>query len=110
MSNQLESALARLGESKVQLSNLLCRIQRDGGHYEGEHGTEKAVEDADAIVAKLNADADELAEERATVAQMLELLMEAPELNMSNYTEEEVSALNNAVIEAVAIARAERKP
>ena len=29
------------------------------------------------------------------------ILTEAPELNMSNYTDEEASALNDAVIEAV---------
>lgn len=37
------------------LSNLLARIHRDGGHYEAEHGTDKAVADADDKVAPLNA-------------------------------------------------------
>ena len=37
------------------LSNLLARIHRDGGHYEAEHGTKRAVDDADTKVAKLNA-------------------------------------------------------
>lgn len=40
------------------LSNLLARIHRDGGHYEAEHGTDKAVADADARVAMLNVMAD----------------------------------------------------
>jgi len=34
------------------LSNLLARIHRDGGHYEQQHGTEKAVADADELVAR----------------------------------------------------------
>ena len=37
------------------LSNLLARIHRDGGHYEAEHGTAKAVADADVIVANMYA-------------------------------------------------------
>jgi hypothetical protein len=40
------------------MSNLLARIHRDGGHYESEHGQTKAVDDADLIVAKLNALSD----------------------------------------------------
>jgi hypothetical protein len=40
------------------MSNLLARIHRDGGHYESEHGQIKAVDDADLIVAKLNALSD----------------------------------------------------
>lgn len=38
-----------------QVSNLLARIHRDGGHYESEHGRSKAINTADLIVAKLNA-------------------------------------------------------
>ena len=33
-----------------QLGNLLAIIHRDGGHYESEHGTEKACEDAETAV------------------------------------------------------------
>lgn len=40
------------------LLNLLARIHRDDGHYESEHGQIKAVDDADLIVAKLNALSD----------------------------------------------------
>lgn len=36
-----------------QLADLLARIHRDGGHYQDEHGTDKAVKDADKIVAEL---------------------------------------------------------
>ena len=32
---------------KALLSNLLARLHRDGGHYEAEHGTAKAVIDAE---------------------------------------------------------------
>lgn len=45
-------------EAKRHLGNLLARIHRDGGHYEEEHGTEKAVKDADHIVAQLYTDVE----------------------------------------------------
>lgn len=41
--------------SQYQLSSLLARIHRDGGHYEAENGTTEAIIDADLIVANLNA-------------------------------------------------------
>lgn len=41
------------------LSNLLARIHRDGGHYEAEHGTEKAVAEAEKRIAELNGGAME---------------------------------------------------
>jgi len=41
-----------------EMSNLLARIHRDGGHYEAEHGRHKSVIAADLIVAKLNALSD----------------------------------------------------
>lgn len=47
------------------LSNLLCRIHGDGGHYEAEHGTDKAVVDADIKVANDHARLSEY--ERQTV-------------------------------------------
>lgn len=37
------------------IGNLLARIHRDGGHYQNDHGTLKAAEDADLIVATLYA-------------------------------------------------------
>lgn len=55
--NAFRKAIDAAG-AKQQLSNLLARIHRDGGHYEAEHGTDKAVDDADTIVANLNAAAD----------------------------------------------------
>lgn len=53
-----------------QLSNLLARIHRDGGHYEHEHGTAKAVEDADKIIADLYGQVEEL---RCALEQSLKL-------------------------------------
>jgi hypothetical protein len=47
---------------KRDLKNLLARIHRDGGQYVAEHGQDKAVADADLIVADLNADRDSLAQ------------------------------------------------
>lgn len=63
--NNAELAVAGVVRGEVQtdtcverhLMNLLARIHRDGGHYVAEHGLEKAVADADAIVARLNAEA-----------------------------------------------------
>lgn len=46
----------------THLSNLLARIHRDGGHYEAEHGTEKAVAEADKRIAELNGAQSELEE------------------------------------------------
>lgn len=37
---------------KVALSNLLAVIHHDGGHYEVEHGTLKAIEDARSVIFK----------------------------------------------------------
>lgn len=42
------------GRRTAHLSNLLARIHRDGGHYEAEHGTEKAVAEAEKRIAELN--------------------------------------------------------
>lgn len=55
-SKQAIEARAGLARARHHTSNLLARIHRDGGHYEMEHGTSKAVEDADAIVASVYAD------------------------------------------------------
>jgi len=47
--NLIKSALATLPEpmdEESMLLNLLAVIHRDGGHYQAEHGTRKAVEDA----------------------------------------------------------------
>jgi hypothetical protein len=38
-----------------ELTNILCRVHRDGGHYIAEHGWRKAIDDADLKVADLNA-------------------------------------------------------
>jgi hypothetical protein len=40
----------RAEKAERHLQNLLARIHRDGGHYTGEHGIEKAAEDAEKIV------------------------------------------------------------
>ena len=45
-------------DASRHLSNLLARIHRDGGHYEAQHGIDKAVADADDKVAQLNAMTD----------------------------------------------------
>lgn len=40
-------------EARERLGNLLARIHRDGGDYQAQHGTEKAVADADALVVEM---------------------------------------------------------
>lgn len=59
-------------EAETYLKALLARIHRDGGHYLAEHGLEKAVHDADEIVAELNADYDRLRELADGMAEELE--------------------------------------
>lgn len=57
---------ARADKTTARLSNLLAVIHRDGGHYEAEHGTEKACEVAEAlVVARLAAEARAVAAEAA---------------------------------------------
>lgn len=47
----LESELYDVCYYKNHLMNLLAIVHRDGGQYVGEHGLDKAVEDAKQIVA-----------------------------------------------------------
>jgi len=56
----MRQAADMLEADAQRLSNLLARIHRDGGHYEVEHGTDKAVADADLKVAQAYADLFEL--------------------------------------------------
>lgn len=50
----------KIEELQRHVGNLLARIHRDGGQYQHEHGIEKAVADADKIVADLFSHIDEL--------------------------------------------------
>jgi hypothetical protein len=50
----------RCAKAEGHLGNLLARIHRDGEHYQSEHGTEKAVHDAEQLVAKLYSEHGEL--------------------------------------------------
>mgnify|MGYP006277175229 CR=1 FL=1 len=45
--------------ANTALGNLLARIHRDGGHYQAQHGLEKALADAHNVVASLLAESDE---------------------------------------------------
>jgi len=47
MSDSMRIQIDRLS---TELANLLAVIHRDGGHYQAEHGTVKAVEEAKATV------------------------------------------------------------
>lgn len=69
---------AQRDAARHHTSNLLARIHRDGGHYESEHGTSKAVEDADGIVASLYTDRDRLSAELAEARSRLRLVLDHP--------------------------------
>jgi hypothetical protein len=56
----------RTEKAERERDNLLARIHRDGGDYINVHGLDKALKDADAIVARLYAERDELREEIET--------------------------------------------
>ena len=43
----------RCRELEQHLGNLLAIIHRDGGHYIGKHGVDKAVKDAKVILGRL---------------------------------------------------------
>lgn len=54
----IRAAIAmRQSADSRHLANLLARIHRDGGHRQAEVGTEIAVDEADVLVANLNAEA-----------------------------------------------------
>ena len=55
-----DTALKEAGEKEVTkaVGNLLARIHRDGGHYQAEHGTLKALEDAEREVVHMLSIAD----------------------------------------------------
>lgn len=58
----IERLTAERDAAKQCVSNLLARIHRDGGHYEAEHGVDKAVRDADRLVAEIYAERDAMKE------------------------------------------------
>jgi len=57
---ELTALIRERDEAVLHRSNLLCRIHRDGGHYLSAHGLDKAVDDADTIVAETYAERDGL--------------------------------------------------
>jgi len=57
--NQAAAELAQLKTKEDLLGNLLAILHRDGGHHEGEVGTEQAVKDAMKIYYQLRAELDE---------------------------------------------------
>lgn len=69
---------ARCAELENHIGNLLARIHRDGGHYQAEHGNEKAVADADIAVAnayvQITEQAAEIVRLRAENASLKEVI------------------------------------
>jgi hypothetical protein len=64
----------RAKKAELHLGELLANIHRDGGHYQGKHGTDKAVEDAGAIIVRLRAERDETIREIGTIGRKLGLM------------------------------------
>jgi hypothetical protein len=71
---------AALEEAQRSLGNLLAIIHRDGGHYQAEHGTTKAVEDAHLIWAELMTAAEEAQRERDEYSYQASLASNIPDL------------------------------
>ena len=59
----------RIAELEQQLQNIAARIHRDGGHHEDEHGLDKAIEDADIIVANTYGKIEELEQQLAKMTE-----------------------------------------
>lgn len=62
------------------LGNLLAVIHRDGGHYQAEHGSEKAAKDAEALWCELAEQIDALKSELASAVGALRMITDADEL------------------------------
>lgn len=56
--DEIDRLSAELAEVSQWLGNLLAIIHRDGGHYQAEHGTEKACTDAETAVHVLRGSLD----------------------------------------------------
>lgn len=107
-------ALAGLVLAKDEALNLLMRYAKVAvsvgcdGCYEGEQpyylvNLDKQIEQVDALALTQSAAVAQVAKWRAAserLKQVQLILLEAEELNMSNYTEAQVSALNDSMIEA----------
>lgn len=62
------------------IGELLAVLHADGGHYQYEHGTEKAVEDATTKHYELTR---QLAEYKGLLSNLMEVVEEPPERNCS---------------------------
>ena len=75
---------AERDQARTELGNLLAVIHRDGGHYQSEHGTEKASKDAQEIVVKWLRDSEELAECKRDKKRLDHINRAWPNLNMKH--------------------------
>jgi hypothetical protein len=69
--NAIKAIIAERDTLSNHLGNLLAVIHGDGGHYQGEHGTDKAVSDAMLIVSRLTAERDALKAENEKLVDTL---------------------------------------
>lgn len=72
LQSRLAAAEQRATEAERHLGNLLARIHGDGGHYQQQHGTDKAALDADAKVCDLHDRATEAVELLKRLASLAE--------------------------------------
>ncbi|MFN8681249.1 hypothetical protein ACDP63_08860 [Paracoccus sp. P2] len=82
MLRRAEKAEAARDANAKWLGELLAVIHRDGGHYQSQHGDEKAVDEAHMIVARLLTERDEA---RAQVAMAYEAAAKTCSLAATNY-------------------------
>ena len=94
--------LTRQHEAYVKmLGELLAVLHADGGHYQYEHGTEKAVADA---ITKHYELVKQLAEHKADAERyrnIKPIIDDFPEINPSNYDHDDACGLNAWGVELV---------
>ena len=94
--------LTRQHEAYVKmLGELLAVLHADGGHYQYEHGTEKAVADA---ITKHYELVKQLAEHKADAERFRNIkpiIDDFPEINPSNYDHDDACGLNAWGVELV---------
>ena len=71
LTHQLEQAVRERDEARHTLHEILAVIHRDGGHYTGNHGIAKSVEDAHAAWAAMMREIDKLRAERRLLRDRL---------------------------------------
>jgi hypothetical protein len=88
--------IAELEDAEVHLGNLLARIHRDGGHYQAQHGTFKAVGEAEIAWYELMARAEKAEADLAAARKALRHASDGPwhgEHDYRNWHEQHATAI-----------------